>query len=141
MSIILGIDYGDKRIGLSLSDPEEKLARRFYTLINEGEEKVLEAIIEEIEKENIEKVVIGLPLGFSGESDQTRKVEKFIGILGENVTIPIIKVNEVLTSKMAQENLLNAGVKDIKGILDQEAARIILQDYLDMKNIRGIERD
>jgi putative Holliday junction resolvase len=129
MSIILGIDYGGKRIGLALSDPEEKLARRFITLINSSE------VISDLEKiiagEKVEKVVVGLPVGFSGESEQTRKVEGFIGILRESIKIPVVKVNEVLTSKMAEENLRNVGVRDIKEVLDQEAARIILQDYLD----------
>lgn len=128
MSIILGIDYGGKRIGLALSDPEEKLARRFFTLINSSQ------VVSDLEKiigdEKVEKVVIGLPVGFNGESEQTRKVETFINVFQKNINIPVIKVNEVLTSKMAMENLRNAGVKDIKEILDQEAARIILQDYL-----------
>jgi putative Holliday junction resolvase len=132
MSIILGIDYGDKRIGLALSDPEERLARRFITLINTTE------VISDLEKiitdEKVEKIIIGLPVGFNGESEQTRKVERFIEDFQKNIKIPVIKANEVLTSKMAQENLIKAGVKDIKEILDQEAARIILQDYLDVQS-------
>jgi putative holliday junction resolvase len=129
MSIILGIDYGGKRIGLALSDPEERLARRFRTLINSSE--VIPDLEEIIADEKAEKVVIGLPVGFNGKSEQTRKVEEFINVFQKNIDIPVIKVNEVLTSKMAQENLRSADVKDIKAVLDQEAARIILQDYLD----------
>ncbi|MFA6897517.1 MAG: Holliday junction resolvase RuvX [Patescibacteria group bacterium] len=129
MSIILGIDYGNKRIGLALSDPEEKLARRFFTLINSPE--VISNLEKIVKDERVEKIVIGFPVGFSGKSEQTRRVEEFIVIFQENIKIPVIKVNEVLTSKMAEKNLRQNGVKNIKEILDQEAARIILQDYLD----------
>jgi len=131
MSIILGIDYGDKRIGLALSDPEEKLAHRFFTLINSPE--VISDLGKIIRDEKVEKIAIGLPVGFGGRNDQTRKVEKFISIFQENIKIPMIKVNEVLTSRMAEANLRQNGVKNIKEILDQEAARIILQDYLDFR--------
>lgn len=132
MSITLGIDYGEKRIGLALSDPEEKLARRFFTLGNTS--KAVSDLREIIEKEKVEKIVIGLPLGFHGESGQTRTVEGFISILRKEVCIPVETMNEVLTSKMAEDNLLKAGIKNVKEILDQEAARIILQDYLNVKN-------
>lgn len=132
MSIILGIDYGEKRIGLALSDPEEKLARRFFTLANSS--GAVSDLREIIKKEKVERVVIGLPLGFHGESGQTRTVENFMDLLREKIDVPLETMNEVLTSKMAEDNLLKAGVRNIKEVLDQEAARIILQDYLDIKN-------
>lgn len=129
MSIILGIDYGDRRIGLALSDPQEKLARRFLTLQNSPE--ALEEIEKIIEKEKVEKIVVGIPRGFKGESEQTEKVRNFISVLKRKIGIPIEEMNEILTSKMAQENLIKSEVKNIKELIDQEAARIILQDYLD----------
>lgn len=131
MSIILGIDYGDKRIGLALSDPEGKLARRFVTLNNDSREKILEDLRFIVEKEKVEKIVIGTPIGFRGENEQTKRVEEFIDLVREGIMLPVAKMNEMLTSKMAEENLHMAGIKDIKAVLDQEAARIILQDYLD----------
>jgi putative Holliday junction resolvase len=132
MGIILGIDYGDKRIGLALSDPESKLARRFLTLNNDI--KTFSELNKLIIENKVEKVIIGLPLSFNGESIQTRRVRGFIRELEETITIPIKKMNEVLTSKIAEENLRGAGVKDIKEVIDQEAARIILQDYLESQN-------
>ena len=82
---------------------------------------------------NNPRIIIGIPIGFKGESAQTRNIKEFSAKLNENIEIPIIEINEVFTSKMAEENLLQAGVKsrDIKEFVDQEAARIILQDYLD----------
>lgn len=131
MSITLGIDYGDRRIGLALSDPEQKLARRFMTLENAGRKNAVEDIVRIIVEEKVGKVVVGLPVGFGGESDQTRLVRSFIEELSSQIDLPVATMNEALTSRMAEDNLHAAGVKDVKAILDQEAARIILQDYLD----------
>ncbi len=130
---VLGIDYGDRRIGLAISDREEKLASRFLTVENRTLKKSIETIKNIIAKENIEKIIIGLPVGLKTESEQTAKTRLFIKKLKQKINLPIIEANEVFTSKMAEENLFNAGVKreEIKSIIDQEAARIILQDYLD----------
>ena len=130
---ILSIDHGDKRIGLAISDENEKLASRFLTLENKSQKKSIAEIKKVILEKNIQKIVIGIPIGFKGESAQTRNIKEFSAKLNENIEIPIIEINEVFTSKMAEENLLQAGVKsrDIKEFVDQEAARIILQDYLD----------
>ncbi len=134
---ILGVDYGDRRIGLAISDREEKLASRFLTVENRILEKSIEMIKSMIAKENVEKIIVGLPVGLKAESEQTAKTRFFIKELKQRINLPIIEVNEVFTSKMAEENLLNAGAKreKIKSIIDQEAARIILQDYLDSKII------
>lgn len=137
---VLGIDYGDRRIGLAISDGEEKLASRFLTIGNKSLKKSIETIKNIIIKENVEKIIVGLPIGLKMESEQTLKTKKFINYLGKEINIPIEEINEVFTSKMAEENLLNAGVKreETKDIIDQEAARIILQDYLDSKFIKYI---
>lgn len=132
---ILSIDYGDKRIGLALSDKNEKLASRFLTLENRSQKKAITEIKKIILEKNIKKIIFGIPVGLQGESTQTRDVKRFSSKLGENIDIPIIEINEVFTSKMAEENLLEAGVKskNIREVIDQEAARIILQDYLNQK--------
>lgn len=130
---ILGIDYGDKKIGLAISDETGKLASRFLTLGNKSLEGLAEAIKKIISEKNIEKIIVGVPVGFRGASDQTKKTRKFAAELKKHIKIPLIESNEVFTSKMAEENLRKAGAKNIKEIVDQEAARIILQDYLDRR--------
>lgn len=129
MGIILGIDYGDARVGVAISDPEEKLARRLITLNNKS--NLLSEIKKIIAEEKAAKVVVGLPVGFRGESDQTAKVRGFISELELAIEVPVETINEVMTSRMAQENLIAAGAKNIKELIDQEAARILLQDYID----------
>ena len=114
---ILSIDYGEKRIGLAVSDESETLASRFLTLENNSLKKSVEGIKKIISEENIKKIVVGVPVGFRGESGQTEITREFIGELSKNVDLPIIEINEIFTSKMAEENLIKAGVKDIKKII------------------------
>lgn len=130
---ILSIDYGDKRIGLAISDKNGKLASRFSMLENKSLKKSIVEIKKIITEKNIQKIIVGIPIGLRGESAQTKNIKEFSVELSENISIPIIEMNEVFTSKMAEENLRKAGVKkeNVKKIIDQEAARIILQDYLD----------
>jgi len=130
---ILGIDYGGKKIGLAISDGKRKLARRFLTLENKSLKESIMEIKRIVSKENIQKIIVGVPIGFGGESAQTKNIREFSAKLSKSINIPTIEINEVFTSKMAEKNLLKAGIKskDVKKIVDQEAARIILQDYLD----------
>jgi putative Holliday junction resolvase len=130
---ILSIDYGDRKIGLAISDENGKLARRFLTFENKSLKKSIIEIKRIISKENIQKIIVGIPIGLKGESAQTQNTKEFSAKLSENIDIPIIEMNEVFTSKMAEENLMKAGLKskNIKEVIDQEAARIMLQDYLD----------
>lgn len=137
MAKILAIDYGNKRTGLAISDIDEKLASRFLTLENRSLKNLIKEIKNIITKESIEKIIVGLPIGLKTESEQTQKTNDFINYLTKETGIPIKKINEVFTSKMAEKNLRDTGIKreELKKIIDQEAARIILQDYLDNKNI------
>lgn len=132
---ILSIDYGNKRIGLAISDENKKLASRFLTLENRSQKKSIAEIKKITLEKNIQKIIVGIPIGLRGESKQTQDIKRLSAKLSENISVPIIEINEVFTSKMAEKNLLQAGIKskNIKEIIDQEAARIILQDYLNRK--------
>ena len=133
---ILSIDYGNKKIGLAISDVDRKLASRFLTLKNKSLKDSIKEIKNIIIDKEIGEIVVGLPVGLKTESGQTRKTNNFMDYLAKEIDIPIRKINEVFTSKMAEENLRDAGVKgeEIKKVIDQEAARIILQDCLDSTN-------
>ncbi len=132
---ILGIDYGDKRIGLAISDEGGRLASRFLTLKNNTIEDSIKRFKQIISVNNIEKIIIGVPAGFNKDTEQTLKTKVFIKILREQMKIPVIEINEIFTSKMAEKNLRDNKMNSekIKNIIDQEAARIILQDFLDRK--------
>ncbi len=133
---ILSIDHGDKKTGLAISDEDEKLASRFLTVENKSLNNLIREIKKIILEKNISKIILGIPVGFKGESAQTINIKGFSAKLSENTDVPVLEVNEIFTSKMAEENLRKAGVKseNIKKVIDQEAARIILQDYLNKKH-------
>jgi len=128
MGVLLGIDFGDRRIGLAVSDSQKKLARRLMTF--ENSPKSMKEIGEITKNKNVEKIIVGMPLAARGETEQTRKTQKFIADLRDGIKIPIETMNEIMTSKIAEKNLEQSKVRDRKKIIDQEAARIILQDYI-----------
>ncbi|MCH7858638.1 MAG: Holliday junction resolvase RuvX [Candidatus Marinimicrobia bacterium] len=136
MPRILGIDYGEKRVGLAVSDPLNIIAQPLITLIREdsvGWWHQLEAVVVEQE---IVTIVVGYPLTMKGtKSAQTEKVDRFILDLGERMTIPIDRYDERLTSVAAQRALIQQGIKASrnKEAVDYTAAALILQDYLDSR--------
>ncbi len=132
----LGIDYGNKRIGISISDRSNTIANPYLTLINTGFNDVIDQIISMIQKEEITDIIIGLPLSFNfTNTEQTDLTQKFIDFL--NHKLPEIKIhieNEILTTKEAENRLDNMENKN--DVIDQTASSLILQGYLD-KNINN----
>ncbi len=131
---ILAIDFGEKRIGLALSDPLKIFAYPYKTLNNDKDfwDKLLKIINEEL----VEKIILGYPLKESGgKSSSTIKVEAFKEILSAKISLPVILINEIYTSSLAQEKILESVNKKMKrrdkGLIDRNAAAIILQEYLD----------
>jgi putative Holliday junction resolvase len=115
----LGIDYGRKRIGLALSDKEGKVAFP-YSVVSD-----LKRVAVAAKKEGAGKIIIGLPVSFSGkESKQAEETRAFAEKLKKRVKLPIEFENEILSTKIASKTAP-------KGKLDASAAAIILQSYLD----------
>lgn len=134
MGRILGIDYGLKRIGLSLSDPTKTLASPLPTIQNDI--KSIDKILEIINKNDVEKIVIGYPVNMDGsKSEICNVIDKFIHSLSTKVNLEIIKRDERLTSYIAQQQILESvkskKKRQDKSLVDQFSARIILQEYLD----------
>jgi len=132
---ILGIDYGSKRIGLAISDEEGLLAFPYLTCETEKLKKERYNLLKEIcKKESVEKIVIGLPISFSGkEEQQARDTRGFAQDLKEALNLPVEFENEVLTTELAKRHFKGMGYKHVKVKLDASAAAIILQSYLDKK--------
>lgn len=120
----LGIDYGEKRIGLALSDAHGTIASPYRTIINgRGFEKRIKEIVT---KEEVSMVIMGLPLPFSGnESVQTASAKRFTAHLAKNIRIPIKFENEIFSTKLAKHSHVP------KKHIDKVSAAIILQSYLD----------
>jgi putative Holliday junction resolvase len=136
----LGIDYGNRRIGLALSDATGMLARPWKTIARQGSPmQVALTLAHEIatlaaEDDGLASIVIGWPRHLNGEpSDQAPAIEALIEALRALVSIPITTQDERLSSHEA-ESLLARREKDWqkrKALLDATAAAVILQDYLD----------
>ncbi len=131
---ILGVDYGDVRTGLALSDPTGFLASGIGTIKPGGMRKTAEAVALEAEKNGAVLIVIGLPKNMDGsEGFRAEAVRAFAALLGEYTTIPYIFYDERLSTVCAHQFL---SLTDVKGkrrkeVVDTLSAQIILQNYLD----------
>lgn len=139
----LGLDVGDKRIGIALSDETETLASGLPTYQRVGPRKDLHAIAKLVKDHGAEQVVVGFPRNLNGNvGPQAEKVLAFIESLKKHVKVPVIPWDERLTSVVAEEALIEAGVsrKDRRGgRVDKVAAIIILQNYLDYRKLLAPE--
>ena len=131
---ILGIDYGEKRIGLALSDISNTVARSLKVLKRNATRSWLGEIKAIVDKNKIEKIVIGLPKNMNGSiGEKGKEVLAFVKVLGKVVRVPIVTWDERLTTVSAEKVLRQAELsrKKRKDILDKLSACIILQNYLD----------
>lgn len=137
MGRILAIDYGQKRVGLAVTDALQISANGLTTL---GVHEVMNFLREYLSKETVDKFVVGLPKQMNGhESDSMQYIRPFISKLKQNFpTIEIVMVDERFTSVLAHKTMLEAGLKkkdrQNKEIVDKVAAVIILQSYLESTN-------
>lgn len=130
---VLAIDYGAKRIGLALCDKLEITTRPAGTIHRGPNAQVIERIVHLVEWEDVEHIVLGLPLNMNGsEGPAAAKVREFAAKLTDAVEIPITFQDERLTSVAAEEWMAAEGrsPKQRKRESDEYAARIILQDFL-----------
>ena len=136
----LGIDYGLKRTGLSITDNDKIFAFPLETVDTSNLIIYLKTLIE---KENISRIIIGQPRRFSGEySEVENSIIKFIASLSAFFDKnEIFRFDERFTSKIAKKSLISSGVKKKlrldKYLVDKISASVILQDYLQYLNINS----
>jgi putative Holliday junction resolvase len=137
MGRLLAIDHGEKRIGLAISDPNKIISKPLKTILLSDIELFYKKLLEIIFDYDIEKLIIGLPVGMDGNYTlQTKKVEAFKDALQGKIKIPIEMFDERLSSISAKKSLISQGVKTghNKSQIDQTAAAIFLQHYIDTLN-------
>ena len=133
MGRLLAIDYGARRVGLALSDPLKMIASPYRTIINNNNTILIEEIEKIIAAEDVELTIIGLPLGMAGQkTEQTKKVEEFVDKLTDRGII-IKYEDERWSSVAAKRSMKEQNIKSghNKDLVDQTAAAIFLQQYLD----------
>jgi putative holliday junction resolvase len=139
---ILGLDVGDRRIGLAISDPLGYTAQPLFTLHRMGRRADLKSVARVLRKHGVAEVVVGNPLYMSGDqSPQAAKAQAFAEELRAEFGITVHLWDERLTTTEAHRHLDDAGHsggRERKGIIDQVAAILILQSFLEARaNLRG----
>ena len=135
MGKLLGLDHGDRRFGIALSDAGKIIATP--RLVVEGEDALWETLGSLVKEEDIEAVVLGLPLNMDGtEGPRARKVIEFSRALETKTGLPVLFQDERLSSFAAESALSEAGIhgRRRKDRVDMVAAQIILQGYLNQIN-------
>lgn len=133
MGRILGIDYGRKRCGIAVTDPLKIIANGLTTVPSHT---LIEFIQGYVTKEEVEKIVVGLPKQLNGNPSESMKyITPFLNRLKKVLpNIPVVMYDERFTSTIAHKAMLDGGIKKSdrrnKEIVDTIAASIILNDYL-----------
>ena len=129
----MGIDYGEKRIGISISDPLKIIASDYSVIKNETLDQVIEEIHKIIEDQKIERIIIGLPINMNNSEGFQSKIVREFALNLKKFEKKIIFVDERESSKKAEQVMkeLKIDKKKIRYTSDAKAASVILQDYLD----------
>ena len=136
MAKVVGIDYGTKRVGISISDSSQIIATALCTVENKN---IFSFLKDLIEKEEVDTIVIGEAKNLDNtETDSSKQIYQFIEKLKNQFPKVLIKtIDERFTSKIAFQSIIDSGIKkkkrQNKSLIDKVSATIILQDYLSYK--------
>lgn len=134
----LGIDFGEKRIGLAISDPDGRVAVPLTTLERRNDRSALRQIAEIAREERVGRFVLGEPVDLEGRrGEMAARARRFGERLGELTGLPVEWIDEALTSHEAAKRLRQAGGDPRRepGKIDALAAQILLQDALDRGDV------
>jgi putative Holliday junction resolvase len=133
---LLGLDVGDRIIGVSRSDETATIAGGLESIRRVGPKKDVKAVVDLVRRHEVDELVVGLPLRLDGVAGpQAQKVLAFIEALKPAVGIPVVPWDERFSTAAAQQALLEADVsrKGRRAVVDKVAAILILQNYLDYR--------
>lgn len=136
----VGLDIGDRCIGVAISDPVGKIAQPLTTLNRLDFSSDVKELKKLIKSHQVSEVIVGLPLSLNGSvGPQARKAIGYVGKLKQELAIPVRMWDERLTTLVAQKPLFSARLRrrSRKKIVDKVAASLILQSYLDALSQEG----
>ncbi len=130
---IIALDVGTKTIGVAVSDPSQTLARLECTLARKGLKADIPAIVALLDRHAAQKVVVGLPLELDGSEARSAQLARQVGEALRTLGRTVVYVDERFSSVEAQRQLIESGMnrKRRQAVIDQAAAAVILQAYLD----------
>lgn len=137
MGRILAIDYGRKRSGVAVTDLLKIIANGLTTVRTCD---LMDFLKDYMQKEQVERIIVGLPKQMSGElSENMKYIEPFVRNLRKQVTVPVEMFDERFTSVLAHKAMLDGGLKkkdrQNKALVDEISATIILQSYMESNRI------
>ena len=140
---VMALDYGERGVGVAISDELQLTVRPLTTIRREKRRRaeLIERVRELVAENEIATLVVGLPLNMDGSRGAAvERVESFISDLRRSVSIPIVAVDERLTSREADRMLREMGVgpRERRARSDEYAASVILQDYIDEQKRRPL---
>lgn len=133
---VMALDVGERRVGVAMSDLSQTLASPYTTLQAHPQAVLFQKIQQLIVKEEVVELVIGLPISLNGqEGPQAQRIRQFIESIATYVSIPLHTCDERYTTAEAQRVMIEAGLRpeQRKAKVDEVAASIILQDYLNQQ--------
>lgn len=134
MARVMALDVGTKTIGVAVSDTGRTLAQPLYTVSRRGVKKDAAELAALIEEQDVDHVVVGLPYELDGSEARPARLARQIGdAVGARTALPVTYIDERYSSVEAERQLIEAGVSRArrKEVIDQAAAAIILQSFLD----------
>jgi putative Holliday junction resolvase len=134
MSKALGVDFGERRTGVAISDASRVIAFPRETLECPRVDQAAAAVARIAAAEKAAEIIVGYPLNMNGsKGPRTGRTEEFLAELAKRTKIPLKRWDERLSTRIAESVLIEAGTRREKrrGVVDKLAAQIILQSYLD----------
>ena len=133
---VLALDFGERRIGVALSDPTGMLASPLTTLTRGRGGADVEMVLRLAAENDVAEIVVGMPVSLSGRrGPQAGRVARFVDALRRATGIPVLSADERYSTVQAERSLRESGVEPSRerGRVDAAAAAVILQSYLDSK--------
>jgi putative Holliday junction resolvase len=141
---ILAVDYGEKRIGLAVSDELGITASPLMTLVRRSDDETVRQIAQLASKLRVTQIVVGLPRRTDAqEGEMERKVKAFAEKLRQAISVPIVLFDERFTTRIAEQVLLEADLsrRKRKQVRDRLAAVILLQSFLEAQRMSGWQNE
>lgn len=135
---ILALDFGQKRIGVAISDPLGITAQGAGVITRKNIEDDITEVKKFVNEYKAESIVVGMPINMDGSrGESAKKVAEFVEALSSGLNIPVVTYDERLSTKESERFLISSDVsrKKRKGVIDKIAAQLILESYLErLKN-------
>lgn len=138
---ILGIDYGERRVGLAVSDPLGITAQGLPTILRENDEDLIKELTEIIREKEVNKIIVGLPKNMNDSiGKKAEEVFEFIEALKTTFDVPVLPVDERLTTVRAYKSMSGStlSLRKKQKKVDMISAQLILQSYLDQDKRQGL---